>query len=347
MHEHPILSPHSEGARNLTLTWTPHAQDRGYHALRSSSERNQRVLHRLLHNWEEVLSRPVAAVFVAAADAVGGAKDLEAGASALGLPSSSAGAVVGSAGLPAVDDDEEAKQAFALQDAAWDAHAQAVAAGAAARVPSLSVLSPGSYVARVSPLTARLAAVLGHALSSGAPERVAGPSCIEDICAAVVSRAAALRTDRNATRPMKKKALTDLLRALVDVGVSPRRSAVPASDREPASWFVLPRVDAEPAFGGVPWDTGSTRSAWLKAEAYYFRNMARVQVRAWLSLFSPCATLTDTVLRRHSGKSTAASFTATCRRARRRPRVTAWNTCFMCSACSAPRSARQQWPGRA
>lgn len=235
------------------------------------------MLHRLLHNWEEVLSRPVAAIFAAAADAVGGAKEMEASASASGVPEPGGASTVLSA-VPAVDEDEEAKQAVALQAAAWDAHAQAVSASGVACVPSL-----GTYVSRVSPLTARLAAVLGRALSSGMPERIAGPYCLEDICAAVVSRAAALRTDRNATRPMKKKALTDLLRALVDVGVSPRRSAVPAGDRDPAAWFVLPRVDAEPAFAppGSPWDTASTRSTWLKAEAYYFRNMARVQVRAW------------------------------------------------------------------
>jgi hypothetical protein len=272
--EHPILSQHSKHVCNLVLTSASRAQDRGYHALRSSSERNQRVLHRLLHNWEEVLARPVAAIFVAAADAVGGVKELEAGAAAVALPAADSAAA-----LPAVDEDEKAT---AQQAAAWDAHAQAIAVSGAAAAPLGFVPAPETYVARAAPLTARLAVVLGGALSSGLPERLAGPRCMEEICVAVVSRAAALRTDRNATRPMKKKAVTDLLRALVDVGVSPRRSAVPASDRDPASWFVSPRVDAEPAFAppGAPWDAASTRATWLKAEAYYFRNIARVQVRA-------------------------------------------------------------------
>ena len=248
-------------------------QDRGYHALRTSSERNQRVLHRLLHSWEEVLARPVAAVFVAAADAVGSAKELESSASALG------GTVVdGAAAAHAVDDTESP---LSVGLAAWNAHAQAIAASAAAARPLLFEPASDSYIARASPLTARLGAVLGAALSSGEAERLAGPSSIEDICAAVVSRAAALRADRNATRPMKKKALTDLLRTLLDIGVSSRRSAVPSADRDPTSWFVSPRVDAEPAFAspGVPWDTVSTTTTWLKAEAYYFRNIARVQAR--------------------------------------------------------------------
>jgi len=274
------------------------AQDRGYHALRASSERNQRVLHRLLHNWEEVLARPVAAVFVAAADAVGGAAELEASASALGLLPAGSSAVVpvaGPAACPAnaVDADEEAKKTLELHAAAWSVHAQAVAASAAAAAPLLCVqAAPESYVARALPLTARLATVLGGALSSGEPERLAGASCLEDVCVAVVTRANALRADRNATRPMKKKALTDLLRTLLDVGVSARRSAVPAGERDPASWFVLPRVDAEPAFAppGVPWDAAPTRVTWLKAEAYYFRNMARVQVRTSLLLITESAT---------------------------------------------------------
>ena len=256
------------------------SQDRGYHALRTSSERNQRVLHRLLHSWEAVLARPVAAIFVAAADAVGSAKELESSASALAIPAAVGTAVEGAAAVPAAVDD--ATTLLAVDVAVWNTHAQAIAASAAAAPPLLFEPASELYVARAAPLTARLGAVLGGALSCGEPERLAGPIYIEDICTAVVSRSAALRADRNATRPMKKKALTDLLRALLDVGVSPRRSAVPAGDRDPASWFVLPRVDAEPAFASPagPWDTACASTSWLKAETYYFRNIARVQVRA-------------------------------------------------------------------
>jgi hypothetical protein len=105
---------------------------------------------------------------------------------------------------------------------------------------------------------------------------------LDGIAVAVASRSAALRADRAASRPIKKKALTDLLKALIEVGVSPRRSAVPANERDPSSWFTVPRVDAAPALApaGVPWDAAPALATWAKADTYYFRNMARLQARA-------------------------------------------------------------------
>ena len=318
------------------LTPRCRSQDRGYHALRTSSERNQRVLHRLLQCWEEVLARPVAAVFVAAADSVGSANEQESSASALVNPTSGGTLVDCDAAFPAAVDETDSP--ISVDDAAWNAHAHAVAASAAAAPPLLFEPASESYVARASPLTARLGAVLGAALSSGEPERLAGPSSIEEICTAVVSRSAALRADRNATRPMKKKALTDLLRALLDVGVSPRRSAVPAADRDPASWFVLPRVDAEPAFAlpGVAWDTVSTSALWLKAEMYYFRNIARVQARLSFVHAFIFPRSRSYCMRRRFGRLMEAFSTVTCLHARPLLPATASITCSTYSGCSAP-----------
>jgi hypothetical protein len=63
--------------------------------------------------------------------------------------------------------------------------------------------------------------------------------------------------------------------------VSPRRSAVPAAEREPAAWFAQPRVDAGPALApaGAPWDAAPALASWAKADTYYYRNMARLQAR--------------------------------------------------------------------
>ena len=46
-------------------------EDRGYYAMKVSTERNQRQLHRLTRRAEEALSQPAAAVLAAASKAMG------------------------------------------------------------------------------------------------------------------------------------------------------------------------------------------------------------------------------------------------------------------------------------
>lgn len=46
-------------------------EDRGYYAMKVSTERNQRQLHRLTRRAEEVLAQPAAAVLAAASKAMG------------------------------------------------------------------------------------------------------------------------------------------------------------------------------------------------------------------------------------------------------------------------------------
>jgi len=71
-------------------------EDRGYYAMKATTERNQRQLHRLTRRGEEALSQPAAAVLAAASKAMGfadltdasdkaalgGAKGVQAGKSA-------------------------------------------------------------------------------------------------------------------------------------------------------------------------------------------------------------------------------------------------------------------------
>jgi hypothetical protein len=187
------------------------------------------------------------------------------------------------------DADLEQAAVIASLTAAWDTCSRAAVADAAADAADVQQhasivagLGADSYLARLLPLSSRLGAVLGTALTVGHPGRAAGSDVLDDIAVAVASRSAALRADRVASRPIKKKALTDLLKALIEVGVSSRRSAVPANERDPSSWFTVPRVDAAPALApaGAPWDAGLALSTWAKADAYYFRNMARLQARA-------------------------------------------------------------------
>ncbi len=46
-------------------------EDRGYYAMKATTERNQRQLHRLTRRGEEALSQPAAAVLAAASKAMG------------------------------------------------------------------------------------------------------------------------------------------------------------------------------------------------------------------------------------------------------------------------------------
>lgn len=163
----------------------------------------------------------------------------------------------------------------------------AVAVLAPREASSLQLL----YLPRLPSLCTRLGEVLGELLHDGHAARVLGSDVFDELAVAVATRSSALRADLNATRPMKKKALTDLLKALVSVGVSPLRSAVPPSEREPTAWFALASVDAAPALAPAssPWESAPALASWAKADAYYFRNMARVQVRrVRLVVVLPC-----------------------------------------------------------
>ena len=294
----PILSQNSPFLALLhPLLTLGAAQDRGYHALRASSERNQRVLHRLLHSWEEALSRSAAPIFAAAADSIGRvapaappAPKADAVADAAALEE--ARRVKEEATAAAAAAAEEAEQAaeaaeaaaIAAESAGWAGHASALCADAASDAASLSCLgvasgTGASSLSRLAPLCARLSGVLGAALMGGYALRLAGSRDLEDAASAIASRAAALRIDAAATKPVKKKALTDLLKALSERGVSLRRSGVPPSQRDSASWFTLPPVDAGPALAppGAPWDSAPALALWAKSDGYYWRNMARLQ----------------------------------------------------------------------
>jgi hypothetical protein len=109
----------------------------------------------------------------------------------------------------------------------------------------------------------------------------------------------------------KRKALTDLLKALKKLGVSHHKAAVPPSQRKPLAWFLQPPLEPPPLFAtaalrrasldastaqaeGVMGMVGelslplatATQRCWGKAEEYYFRCMARMQVGPWRELFS-------------------------------------------------------------
>jgi len=185
------------------LTHPP--QDRGYHALRASSDHNARVLHRLLHTWETQLSKSCSPIFAAAAENVGKVSQLPAPAS-----------VPQDADMDAVDEQALAAEAAAIdkEAAAWAGVVATAVASASSRAATLhrvgvsldaSKSGAATSVTRVDALCSRLGAVLGDSLTTGKKQRTAGSADLEDVASAVVSRAAALRADAKATKPMKRK----------------------------------------------------------------------------------------------------------------------------------------------
>ena len=66
-------------------------------------------------------------------------------------------------------------------------------------------------------------------------------------------------------RALKKKALTDMLRALSSLGLSRHRRAVPQGDREVSAWFSLPL----PQEGAANPESRSL-SSWANAGAHSF-----------------------------------------------------------------------------
>jgi hypothetical protein len=229
------------------------------------------VLHRLLHTWETELAKPTAPLFAAAADKVGRPPPVQ--TPAVGKGDDTQLAVDAADGVSAA--------AAAADEAAWAAHVAAMQATAGRNAAALSSLgitstpaSPVSSVSRVNALCGRLSTVLSSALADGRQQRSACAADLDDIVAAVVTRAAALRADAKATKPMKKKALTDLLRGLNDSGVSLRRSTVPPDEREPVTWFV---AHPEVALPTSIVASDAALDCWTAAEGLYYRNVLRVK----------------------------------------------------------------------
>jgi midasin len=112
---------------------------------------------------------------------------------------------------------------------------------------------------------------------------------VDDLASTAASRALALRGDTTkGARTRKKKALTDLLKALRGAGVGRRLGDVPAGERAVSAWFRGAPPDVGPLLpaAGAPCEAGGSGGAargalsaacWAKADVYYFRSIARVQ----------------------------------------------------------------------
>jgi len=209
-------------------------EDRGYYSMKQSAERAQRKLHKICRRYEDALRQPAARV-IASASLKMGLADLSGRELAQDSPVETAsGGVVEQQG-------GDRHQRF-LSECCELAEAPFAAPPVAAVASALRISERGLYQNRLGQLLRRLDGVVGQVLW---PERAGslppGTLEVDDLAGTIAARAAELRgVSGKGARSVKKKALTDMLRALGEVGLSRHRRAVPADDREVSAWFRLP-----------------------------------------------------------------------------------------------------------
>ncbi len=252
-------------------------EDRGYYALRHAADKAQRQLHRLSRKAANALGAPARGVLAPAAAAMG-LGDLA--APAVDNPEAAPAAV--SKGWRGAAPAPDAPDAAALVDAAA-AGAALAAARAAAGEPVAPPPGGGRYTAQLPALTRRFGAVVARALAAETPAVGAFYSA-DDLAGRAAERALALRGDvAKGARARKKKALVDLLRALVAAGASRRRSAVPAEHRGARAWVAAPTPDVGPLLRGAAGasaagcQAAAAAAAWAKADAYHYGGLARLR----------------------------------------------------------------------
>ncbi|KAK3265915.1 hypothetical protein CYMTET_25433 [Cymbomonas tetramitiformis] len=130
--------------------------------------------------------------------------------------------------------------------------------------PIRPALPFGLGLAELAPRVARMveAGVVGVAAREA---RLRGPQRLEMVVEAVVARSTSLRLNPKANKAQKKKALTDLTRALHRMGVSAKKSAVPLAERGALAAFLEPPLDPPAAFStsASPFSTMSEGTAGL------------------------------------------------------------------------------------
>jgi len=255
-------------------------EDRGYYAMKASTEKAQRHLHKLCRRAADALKAPATGILAIAAKAMG-LDDLTApesvgnGAVVLSKKQQKQLPVGGAAVVAALADSTATAAALA---AAAAPHPVSLLTGSS-NLPEIS----GKYTTQLPELTVRFEKVVRRGLSPEQTTAAADVSLFTDELASdVAARAVALRSDvSKGAKARKKKALVDFFRALAAAGVSKLRSAVPPNRRGVQAWFSQPvpnltSLSTYATSGNSP-QVFAAEAAWSKADAYYFSTMARLQ----------------------------------------------------------------------
>lgn len=156
--------------------------------------------------------------------------------------------------------------------------------------------SKGAYQQKIPILIEKVESCVGKSIFSKAAldMRQEGQKSLETLWRSVLRRAYNLRKN-DAKRSVKKKAFTDLLKALKSIGLSHHKSTVPKEERDAHSWFLQPcfnvthllKQESQCAttkmesgkdidqFRGLKFKENNVD--WRIANEYYFKNMALMQ----------------------------------------------------------------------
>jgi len=251
-------------------------EDRGYYAMKQSTEQAQRQLHRLTRKAEAALKEPAQSVVAGAAAALG-FDDLTQHHSSDGGDIVSDDADIINTFL----DSSRAVAAFekvataSLAAAEKGHHMNKQSLPAAATTTTTTIIESSKYLGKASHLNKRFKQVASTALSPSSCPNTSSMLAADDLASQAASRALELREDiSKGAKARKKKALTDLFHALIDAGVSKRRTAVPSEYRGAASWLQLkpPNNSKLQAMLSI-----EGRQLWSKSDAYYYKTMVRMQ----------------------------------------------------------------------
>ena len=224
------LAPHEKDLKDFVVLakW----EDRGYYAMKASTEKAQRHLHKLCRRAADALKAPATATLAIAAKS-------------MGLDDLAAPESIGAAVIPGLKKHHQPPTGPATVAALVNSTACSSALAAAASKPSISVESlpeaSGKYTKQLPELTTRFEKVVRRGLTFVEVDQdgLELPAiAVDEMASDVASRAVQLRGDIvKGAKARKKKALVDFFRALAASGVSKLRSAVPVSKRGVQAWF--------------------------------------------------------------------------------------------------------------
>jgi hypothetical protein len=227
-------------------------EDRGYYAMKASTEKAQRQLHRLCRRATTELREPAATVLAATAKKMG-LNDLAAPAVDAPEGAPPAAASRSKKGKAAEAQAAAAAAPAALFEAPLALGALGAVAGqavaAAAGAEELAPGSAGKYGSKLPQLTRRFAQVVGASLA-GQADAGACHAHVDGLAAEAAARALHLRQDgAKGAKARKKKALVDMFRALGAAGISKRITAVPAASRGANAWVAQVRPPSQQKTG--------------------------------------------------------------------------------------------------
>lgn len=288
------VAPHEKDLKDFVALakW----EDRGFYAMKSSTEKAQRHLHKLCRRVANVLKEPARSVLASAAKTMS-MQDLSTPENirpVLDVQHQDHNNLSNLSGSSVAATAQKSKK----RGRSIDAHRSLDMDGAAvvgalidvsATITYEATLSPlmikedemvqlGKYTGQLPALMRRFTKIVGNTLVDHASQMRAPALHADELAGKAAQRAIQLRHDvAKGAKARKKKALVDLLRALSDAKISKLRSTVPAAHRGVNSWFAQNAPSLQSFLESGDDKAMAVAAAWTKADAYHYASMARLQ----------------------------------------------------------------------